>query len=189
MSTKPKKETSVTNEKPPRKQHGIQGGSKEANRIAVAILEVMGGLRTTAEAADSLKVSLPRYYTLEARAIDGLVAACEPKPRGKQSSPATRITSLEKELLQSQRQCARLQALVRTAQRSIGLTVAETQKAKPTTRRGRKGRRKRAPTTRALAMAEKLQTRVASDESSGVQQEKPTATSNGTMKEEHNVAE
>ena len=189
MSTETKKETSNPKKKPSQKRHGVQGGSREANRIAVAILEVMGGLRTTAEAADSLKVSLPRYYILEARAIDGLVAACEPKPRGKQPSSASRVTSLEKELQQSQRQCARLQALVRTAQRSVGLTVAEPRKAKPATRRGRKGRRRRGPTTRALAMAEKLQTRVASDEPSGVQQEEPTVTSNGTVKEEHNVAE
>jgi len=189
MNTETKKATSATKRKLPHKRHGVQGGSKEANRIAVAILEVMGGLRTTVEAADSLKVSLPRYYTLEARAIDGLVAACEPKPRGKQPSPAAKITSLEKELEQSQRQCARLQALVRTAQRSVGLSVAETQKAKPSTRRGRKGRRKRGPTSRALTMAEKLQTQVVTDEPSGVQQEEPVATSNGTVKEEHSVAE
>jgi hypothetical protein len=48
----------------------------------VAILEVLAGLRTPAEAAQSLQISLPRYYVLETRALEGLVAGCEPKPLG-----------------------------------------------------------------------------------------------------------
>jgi hypothetical protein len=33
-----------------RNQHGLRGGSSEANRIAVAILEVLAGARSPAEA-------------------------------------------------------------------------------------------------------------------------------------------
>ena len=141
-----------------RKKHRLQGGTSDANRTAVAILEVLAGLHTPAEAARALRVSLPRYYVLETRALEGLVAACEPKPLGKQTSPATRLATLEKELQQARRECARHQALVRVAQRSVGLPVSaarpEKQTAKPD-RAGRK-RRPRRPTVRALRAAKTL---------------------------------
>ena len=158
----------------PRNQHGVQGGSKEANRIAVAILEVLAGARSPAEAAEALKISLPRYYTLEARALEGMVAACEPKPMGKQPSLETRIASLQKELQQAHRQCARQQALVRVAQRSVGLTATDTQKGKTSAKRDRKGRKKRRPTVRALKAASTLRSHVASAEASEVEQTVPS---------------
>ena len=61
--------------------------SLEAKRIAALVLEVLAGTRTPAEAAASLEVSLPRYYQLEGRAFQGLVAACEPLPHGRHSTP------------------------------------------------------------------------------------------------------
>ena len=106
-----------------RRGHGIRGGSSEANRLAMAILEVLAGVCTPADAAAALKISLPRYYILEKRALDGLVAACEPKPLGKQPSLETRIAALEKALQKTERECARQQALVRVARRSVGLSV------------------------------------------------------------------
>lgn len=146
-----------------RKKHRLQGGTGEANRTAVAILEVLAGLRTPAEAAQALRVSLPRYYVLETRALEGLVAACEPKPLGKQPSPATRLAALEKELQQARRECARQQALVRVAQRSVGLPALtarpEKQTAeKQTAKRDRAGRKRRPrrPTVRALRAAKSL---------------------------------
>ena len=158
----------------PRNQHGVQGGSKEANRIVVAILEVLAGVRSPAEAAEALKISLPRYYILEARALEGMVAACEPKPLGKQPSLETRIASLEKELQRAHRHCARQQALVRVAQRSVGLTATDTQKGKTSPKRDRKGRKKRRPTVRALKAADTLRSRVVSAEASEVQQTDPS---------------
>ena len=158
----------------PRNHHAVQGGSSEANRIAVAILEVLAGARSPAEAAAALKVSLPRYYLLETRALEGMVAACDPKPLGKQPSPETRIASLEKELQQARRQCARQQALVRVAQRSVGLPAAETQKGKTASKRDRRGRKKRRPAVRALKAADTLRSRVASAEASEVQQTTPS---------------
>ena len=145
-----------------RKGHRLQGGTGQANRIAVAILEVLAGLRTPAEAAQSLQISLPRYYVLETRALEGLVAACEPKPLGKQPTPETRIAALEKELQQTRHECARQQALVRAAQRTVGLTLpaARTvkQKAEGTKEATKKGgkRRRRRPTVRALRAAKTL---------------------------------
>ncbi len=145
-----------------RKGHRLQGGTGQANRIAVAILEVLAGLRTPAEAAQSLQISLPRYYVLETRALEGLVAACEPKPLGKQSTPQTRIAALEKELQQARHECARQQALVRAAQRTVGLTLPaarpgkqKTEAAKGTAKAGGKRRRRR-PTVRALRAAKTL---------------------------------
>ncbi len=152
-----------------RDPHRLEGGSNEANRIAVAILEVLAGARSPAEAADALKVSLPRYYFLETRALGGMVAACEPKPQGKQPSPQTRIAALERELQQARRECARQQALVRVAQRSVGLSAPETPKGKSASQQDRRGRKKRRPAVRALKAADTLRSRLASASASEVE--------------------
>jgi hypothetical protein len=123
--------------------------------MAVAILEVLAGLRTPAEAAQSLQISVPRYYVLETRALEGLVAACEPKPLGKQPTPETRIAALEKELQQARHECARQQALVRAAQRTVGLTLPATRPGKQKAEPAKKGRQRR-PTVRALRAAKTL---------------------------------
>ena len=163
-------QTVVKRRLPGRKQHGVQGGGREANRIAVAILEVLAGQRRPAEAAAALEISLPRYYILETRALEGLVAACEPKPQGKQPSPQTRIAALEKELQQARRQCARQEALVRVAQRSVGLPAVESRKRKTSSAaRDRRGRKRRRPAVRALKAAETLRSRVVSSEDGEVQ--------------------
>lgn len=165
-----------------RNPHRFQGGTSEANRIAVAILEVLAGTRSPAEAAAALKVSLPRYYVLETRALEGLVAACEPKPVGKQPSPDTRIASLEKELQRARRECARQQALVRVAQRSLGLPATETQKGKTAAKRDGRGRRRRRPAVRALKAADTLKNRIASAEASEVQPAIPSEPATAPVK-------
>ena len=156
------------------RQHAVRGGSSEANRLVVAILEVLAGLRTPAEAAASLKISLPRYYTLETRALEGMVAACEPKTMGKQPSLETRIASLEKQLQQAHRESARQQALVRAAQRSVGLSATDAQKGKNSSKRDRRGRKRRRPTVRALKVVDALQNRIATAQLAELQQ--PTDT-------------
>src|SRR5207248_1760535 len=60
-----------------------QGHSREARRLAAAILEVLAGARTPTQAAQALGLSLVRYYQVESRAMHGLVAACEARPKGK----------------------------------------------------------------------------------------------------------
>jgi len=176
----------------PRKGHAVEGGSSDANRIAVAILEVLGGMRSPAEAASALNISLPRYYVLETRALEGMVAACEPRPLGKQPSPQTRIDALEKELQQARRECARQQALVRAAQRSVGLPSTETQKGKASPKRDRQGRKKRRPTVRALKAAKTLQNGIASVEPGEVQPppvaQQVAADTDGGRKEETGMA-
>lgn len=81
--------------------HAVQGGSSEANRTAIVILEVLAGMRSPADAASALGISLVRYYQLEVRALEGFVAALEPRPRGKQVSAESQLKTLEKQLLEA----------------------------------------------------------------------------------------
>ncbi len=142
----------VAKRKAPRGAHTVQGGTSEANRRAVAILEVLGGLRTPADAAVALGIAVPRYYQLETRALEGMVTALEPRSLGKQPSLEGRVVRLQKELEQARRESARQQALVRVAQRSLGLKPSSTPNEK-TPAKDRSGRRKRKPTVRALKAA------------------------------------
>jgi hypothetical protein len=124
----------------------------EAKRVGAAILDVLGGERTPAEAAVALGVSQPRYYALESRALLGLVAACEPRPSGRGANPETERTALRARVRSLERDCARYQALARASQRAIGLSMPPTPAAS-----GRaKGKRRRRPAIRALRAARAL---------------------------------
>ena len=96
-------------------------GSSEAKRMAAAILEGLAGLRGPQEASEALGISMTRYYHLEARALQGLVGALEPRPRGRQHSPQAAASRLERDNARLERELKRAQALVRSAQRTIGL--------------------------------------------------------------------
>jgi hypothetical protein len=139
---------------------GTSNLSLEARRAAAAILEVLGGVRTPASAAAALGIRLPRYYLWEQRAVEGLIAACQPRPRGRTISPDRRLAQLERALALSQRELARHQALARTAQRALGLTAAvsssstSTGKGQPASSGTKKRRRK--PSVRALRAARLL---------------------------------
>src|SRR5260370_41176380 len=89
--------------------------SKEAKRQAAVILEVLAGLRLPSQAAEALQVSLPRYYQVETRALQGLLAACEPRPRGRQPETAQELATLQQHNARLQPEEARQQALVRVA--------------------------------------------------------------------------
>lgn len=150
-----------------KKTHAVKSGTAEANRSAIAILEVLAGLRTPAQAAEALAISLVGYYHLETRALDAMVVACEPRPKGKQPSPEGKIAALQRELERAQRECARQQALVRVAQRSIGLKAPA-----PPPKSDKQGhrRRKRSPTVRALKAAEALRNNARPQGGEAVQQ-------------------
>ena len=137
------------------KPYTLEPGTPEASRLAVVILEVLAGVRTPQEAAAVLGVAPPRYYQLETRALNGLVAALEPRPKGKQPSLEGRIAQLERELSAAHRETSRQQALVRAAQRSLGIKATPVTEGKPT-EKDRRGRRKRRPTVRALKAARAL---------------------------------
>jgi hypothetical protein len=126
--------------------------SRDARRLAAAVLEVLAGARTPAEAATALDVSLPRYYQLENLALRGLVAACEPKPRGRQVSPDKAAEELRRENARLRREVGRQQALVRAGQRTVGLAAPP---PAPLKAGGKKPRRRRL--ARALRVAAQLQ--------------------------------
>jgi hypothetical protein len=152
------------------KQHALAAETlSQAQRFAATILEVLGGLRSPPEAAEALAVTLPRYYQLEARALEGLVAALAPRPKGKQPSLQLRITALEKQLEAARRQCSRQEALVRVTQRALGMATAAKPSEPP---RDARGRKKRRPTVRALKAARTLHTQ--SEAKNAVQMEAPS---------------
>lgn len=140
------------------RQRGVGGvtlgkeSSREARRLAAAILEVLAGTRTPAQAATAVEVSLPRYYHLENRALRGLLLACEPKARGRTRTPDRDLTALRRQYERLQQEVTRQQALVRIAQRSIGLAPPA-----PAPAKGNGKKRPRRPTTRALSVANRLQ--------------------------------
>lgn len=133
----------------------LHAGSSETKRLATAILEVLAGVRTPTDAAKTLEISLPRYYLLEQRALAGLLSACEPRTKGPGQSVEREIAKLERELAASQRDCARQQALVRAAQRAVGLPPP--QPSKQADKNGGKKTRRRRPTARALRAARAIE--------------------------------
>ena len=145
----------------------------EAQRMAATILEVLGGQRSPPEAAQALAITLPRYYQLEARALEGLVAALGPRPRGKQPALENRIRLLEKQLDAARRQCARQEALVRVTRRTFGLGIP----AAPQAAVAGTGRKKRRPMVRALKAARVLQSQAEAEVAATVQTE-PLAVQN-----------
>ena len=139
-------------QKPQRSLKSVgKGASPEARKLAAAIFEVLGGVRTTTDAAAALECSLPRYYQLEARAVEGLLAACEPKRPGPGLSLGREAEALRKKCSRLEREVSRQQALVRASHRAVGL-AATPPPAKP--RPGKK--RSRRPTARALVAASVL---------------------------------
>jgi hypothetical protein len=128
-----------------------QDSSRDARRLAAALLEVLAGTRTPTQAASALGVSLPRYYHLEARALRGLLAGCEARPRGRGHRLETELTNLRRQRDRLERDLARQQALVRLAQRAVGLPPPAPVPAKAA------GKKRRRPVARALSVAERLQ--------------------------------
>ena len=145
------------NPKRPRGPQGpsVAGGSREARRIAAALLEVLAGERTCAQAAESLGVSLSRYYALEVRALEAFVVALEPRSPGRHPSPERALAEHQAQVAKLERDNARLQALVRSASRAVGLSAP---KASPKTKNASgKQRRRKKPVARALRAAKRLQ--------------------------------
>jgi DNA-directed RNA polymerase subunit K/omega len=124
--------------------------SKEAKQLAAMILDVLAGVRTPPVAAESLAISLPRYYQLEDRAFNGLLAACEARPRGRQASSESQVRSLLKEVDRLRAELTRYQSLVRLTQRTVGVSPPPP----PSKETGKK--RKRKPVVRAMRRADKL---------------------------------
>lgn len=145
-----------------------KNGTTAAKRVAAAILEVLGGIRLPSDAATALGVSLPRYYQLETRALNGLVGACEPRPIGRVRSVESELASAQREIDILKRDCSRQQALVRLAQRTVGLSPPQPSKPGP------KGMRKRrSPTVRALKAVAVLNSQTSGEAEAGTAGEQP----------------
>ena len=102
-------------------------------------------------------MSLPRYYQMETRALQGLLAACEPRPRCRQPQLAQELATLQQHNARLQREVARQQALVRLAQRAIGVPP-------PTVAAKAAAKKKRRRQARALTVAARLRQEAAEAE-------------------------
>jgi hypothetical protein len=130
----------------------IKEASREARRVAAMVLEVLAGARTPTEAAQALELSVPRYYQLETRALHGLLAACEPGPKGRVPGLAQELALVKRDKERLQREVLRQQALVRAAQRTVGLPPP----ALPKNARQNKNKTRRRRLARALNLADRL---------------------------------
>jgi hypothetical protein len=152
-TAKPATRRKPTSSSPPRSRCLGKQSSREASLRAATILEVLGGLRMPSEAAAALGISVTHYYLLERKALAGLLAACEPQPKGSRGpSFEKKLAVLQRELEACRHECMRQAALVRATQRAVGLPAAPSS-AKKDSKAGSKKKRPRRPTVRALRAA------------------------------------
>lgn len=126
-------------------------GSDAARRLAALLLEAWSGVRSTQSAAEAMGVAVTRFYQLEARALQMIVSAMEPRARGRQRTPESEIQKLKAEILRLRRDAERFQSLYRTAQRALGVAVAKPVEKQDTPASG--GKRRRGPRQRARGQA------------------------------------
>ncbi len=117
----------------------LRGGRKSRQQVA-AILEALSGESGVTEASEKLGISLSRYYQLEARALQGMLNALEPRPRGIQKTPEREIKALQAEKRQLTLDLRRHQSLLRAAHRTLGLAKGGRKKASSKVRRGVRGK-------------------------------------------------
>jgi hypothetical protein len=147
-----------------------QGQNGEAKRRAAIVLEVLAGMRTPSEAASVLGLSVSYYYLLEHKALQGLLDGCQPQPKRARGPGLERqLASLRKELDKCRRECLRQASLVRATERAMGLPAV----AKPagpskanSGKEGKKTKRRRRPTIRAMRAAKTLRENSSLDETS-----------------------
>ena len=137
----------------------------------------MAGIRTPTDAAAALAITMQRYYILEKRALEGMVGACEPRPKGPSHRPDKEVERLRLEVARLQQDVARNQALARAAQRTIGLAPP----VKPVAGKGNasgKGNkhRRRRPVVRALKVIDRLQSQPITSEGQTTAGPGPTVT-------------
>ena len=101
-------------------------------------------------------VSVPRYYALEGQALEGLLKACEPRPKGPRRTLEREIRELNAEIERLERESARNLALLRATRRTVGLPAAERAPEKKAPKGGKKPK-KRKPVARALRASKLLQ--------------------------------
>jgi len=123
----------------------LDQASPEARKKAAVVLEVLAGLRTPLQAAQAMSVSLPGYYHVELRALQGLMRGCEPTHKGRQKDANRELTDLRQQCRKLAAEVQRYQALARATQRTIGLAPPP-----PAPKKHAPGKRPRKPVVRAL---------------------------------------
>ena len=114
-------------------------GGRHARKVVAAILQALSGEIGTSEAAALLGVSLSRYYQLEAKALQGMLQAMEPRKRGIQKTPERQIQALVGEKKHLEQELRRQQTLLRAANRSLGLGGRSRKRASSKGRARRRG--------------------------------------------------
>ena len=126
-------------------------GSDAARRLAALLLEAWSGVRSTQSASDAMGVALTRFYQLEARALQMIVQAMEPRQRGRQKTVESEVAKLKAEKQRLLRDVERFQSLYRTSQRSLGVAVAKSPEPEKNAAPG--GKRRRGPRQKARGQA------------------------------------
>jgi hypothetical protein len=129
--------------------------AERAKLTAAVVLDVLAGNRSPNDAASALGLSVARYYVIEEQAINGLIAGCGPRQRGRQPDPGKELARITAENQRLTQALLRQQALVRTSQRSLGVALPAKPAATTTASSGR-GKGKRQPKVRALRAAKQL---------------------------------
>jgi len=105
-----------------KKTKGTITGSEEARKATAVVLEVISGARGTQSATEVLGISLMKYYLMEERALQGMVTALEPRPRGRRvPKPENELARVEKERERLKREVGRMQTLLRLVRKSAKL--------------------------------------------------------------------
>jgi len=126
-------------------------GSDAARRQAALLLEVWSGVRTTQMASEAMGVAVTRFYQLEARALQMMVSAMEPRQRGRARTAESELQKLKAEKQRLLRDVERFQSLYRTAQRSLGVAMARPPEKAENPSAG--GKRRRGPRKKARGQA------------------------------------
>ena len=140
----------------------VATASPQAKTTAAVVLEGLTGLRSAPDAARALGVTVVRYYTVEAQAIAGLIAACEPAAPGPAPGAATEreVARLRQEHRRQEQELSRLRAVLRTTQRSLGVAPVAPSTAPSGSGSGPTGpgkrRRARRPVVRAMTVVRRL---------------------------------
>ncbi len=147
----------------------IKTGGPDARKTGAMVLEVLAGELCPTEAAQTLGISLPRYYQIEKQALEGLIAACEPREKGRRQKSAEKDLA-EKELVHRrlERELHRAQALLRASQKAIGVMAAVKEKTPS-------GRKRRTPQVRALKIAKSLVKETVAQEETAVTIQNPAS--------------
>lgn len=118
-------------------------GSEPARRSAAIVLESLSGACGPVEAARGLGVALARYYQLEARVLQAIVSALEPRPRGRQVGAEASARKSQAERRRLERDLHRYQALYRAAQKTLGIGLSSGAAAEEKGAKKKKGRMRR----------------------------------------------